>query len=304
MRVIFSAKTVLVFLLCWVLAVVTIGPLLLIVFGFSDLIISPFLYDDSVDIQNMTVRQMMDYIRSTNSSSCQLERDFGGDVNGKKSVCLDPLIGPEPGKCLVYSFGVNHEWKFDEAMADYGCQVYAFDPMIKQSYNRTNRIHVSNLALSFKSGISVQNWTVVPLTRIYHSLIPFHGMMPISYLKIDIEDFDVRILSNIIQTGMMKHVRQLALEVHVEPEGTIENLRDMVEVLQVKPNVTICLAEMFLNYHEFVIQAFEEIGMVRFGSNGIPTSKDWYEPLQTEGILDYEITWYTRFDWKNIVDFD
>lgn len=181
----------------------------------------------------MTHEELVDYIRFTNASNCKLERDFGGNVDGNKSVCLDPKIRPEPGNCFVYSFGVHHEWTLDEEMAKYGCQVYAFDPMIKQSHNRSDRIHVYNYGLSYKSEISVQNWTVFPLNKIYMMLQPAHGRVPISYLRFDLEDFDLRVLSNIIRTGGLLDIRQLSLEVHIEPEGTLDQLRDTVEILRV-----------------------------------------------------------------------
>jgi hypothetical protein len=65
-------------------------------------------------------------------------------------------------------------------------------------------------------------------------MVPVHGRMPISYLKYDMEDGNLRVVPDIVQTSMLANVRQLALEVHIEPEGKIEDFRDMVEVLQVK----------------------------------------------------------------------
>ncbi|KAK4014891.1 methyltransferase-like protein 24 [Daphnia magna] len=226
---------------------------------------------NGIDVATMKHHEMLQYIQWTNNaSSCKLERDFGGNVDGRKSVCLDPQVGLEPENCLVYSFGVNHEWTFDEEMARYGCQVYAFDPMAGLSYNRSDKIHVYNYGLSFKTEISVQNWTVMPLKKLYKMLEPVHGRIPISYLKYDLEDGNLRVVPDIVQTGMLANIRQLALEVHIEPEGTIEDFRDMVEVLQ----------------------AMEELGMVRFASNGIPSSQDWLQPLGYEGYLDYDISWY------------
>ena len=42
----------------------------------------------------------------------------------------------------------------------------------------------------------------------------------------------------------------------------------------------------------YIMQAIEELGMVRFASNGIPSSHDWFQPLEYEGYLDYDIVWY------------
>ena len=47
-------------------------------------------------------------------------------------LCLDQLqAGPEAGlqSCLVYSFGIDNSWGYDDMMASqYGCEVHSFDP--------------------------------------------------------------------------------------------------------------------------------------------------------------------------------
>lgn len=88
---------------------------------------------------SLTAVQLFDYFLWPNRSSCKLIHDFGGLMldakngtirafDGQKAVCLDKDVAPRPGKCLVYSFGINFEWSFDEEMESYGCHVYSFDP--------------------------------------------------------------------------------------------------------------------------------------------------------------------------------
>ncbi|XP_037799900.1 uncharacterized protein LOC119594898 [Penaeus monodon] len=48
--------------------------------------------------------------------------------DGDKWVCTDEGVGPPSRGCLVYSFGINYEWSFDDAMAERGCKVYTLDP--------------------------------------------------------------------------------------------------------------------------------------------------------------------------------
>lgn len=75
--------------------------------------------------------------RMTNRSACRVFYEFGGVVinnsdsrykDGQKSVCLDQGLGPAINNCLVYSFGIDNEWSFDDDMAQLGCDVYSFDP--------------------------------------------------------------------------------------------------------------------------------------------------------------------------------
>jgi hypothetical protein len=78
----------------------------------------------------------LDSSRMTNRSACRIFYEFGGVVinnsdrykDGQKSVCLDQGLGPAINNCLVYSFGIDNEWSFDDDMAKLGCNVYSFDP--------------------------------------------------------------------------------------------------------------------------------------------------------------------------------
>lgn len=76
-------------------------------------------------------------------SACRVYYEFGGVLNrkpsmifldGQKSVCVDEGVRPDPDDCLVYSFGNNGEWSFDDQMEVYGCQVHTFDPSVWYYY--------------------------------------------------------------------------------------------------------------------------------------------------------------------------
>ena len=69
------------------------------------------------------IENVYKYFHWSNQTACQLSIDFGFKLvnydqivasDGHKSVCLDPLIAPIFGQCLIYSFGINNEWTFDE----------------------------------------------------------------------------------------------------------------------------------------------------------------------------------------------
>lgn len=96
-------------------------------------------YTTSDGMNSWSVSEMMDFLgssRMTNRSACKVFYEFGGVVlnatdrykDGQKSVCLDEGLKPAINDCLVYSFGIDNEWSFDDDMAKLGCNVYSFDP--------------------------------------------------------------------------------------------------------------------------------------------------------------------------------
>lgn len=89
--------------------------------------------------ETLNLSQIIDYVEWTNSSSCRLTHDFGGHIHdigmdGQKAVCMDPEVRPTSGHCLVYSFGISHEWSFDEAMEKLGCEVILLYKLLIESF--------------------------------------------------------------------------------------------------------------------------------------------------------------------------
>jgi hypothetical protein len=72
-------------------------------------------------------------------SVCTVGKFFGGQwlsscggFDGNKYVCLDHFYKDvKNGNCLIYSFGIAGDWTFEEAMAELGCTIRAFDPTIE-----------------------------------------------------------------------------------------------------------------------------------------------------------------------------
>ena len=45
-------------------------------------------------------------------------------VDGAKQICMDGLYwAVKEHTCLVYSFGLAHDWKFEELISSLGCKV-------------------------------------------------------------------------------------------------------------------------------------------------------------------------------------
>ncbi|XP_076812207.1 uncharacterized protein LOC143459115 [Clavelina lepadiformis] len=73
--------------------------------------------------------------------------------DGAYDLCVEKQFWPQggdKGKCLVYSFGINNDFSFDDEMAKLGCEVHSFDPSMTLADNS-----VTNTGVIFhKIGIS------------------------------------------------------------------------------------------------------------------------------------------------------
>lgn len=195
--------------------------------------------------ERMSAKEMFRYLHWTNSSSCLFAVDFGFNVvignpiaapDGHKAVCLDQFISPEFDNCLVYSFGINNQWSFDEAMAQYGCQVYAFDPsMSADDYDRSRYIHFYRLGLAGNNDLnpSSSGWNISTASSIYKMLRHRHGDKVIDVFKMDVEFAEWEVIPQMLRSGFLADkVKQLAVEIHFKEDDPLEAFRSRIRVLQ------------------------------------------------------------------------
>ena len=187
-------------------------------------------YWKAINVETMTPEQIIEYFKWSNWTACEYRHYFGGQmqlwdptgIDGQYPVCLDPavrLISSKEKRCIVYSFGINYDWSFDEAMEKYGCEVFAFDPsMNKTDYDHSQHIHFYQIGLG-DNDIDDNNvpdvWKFKTLDSIYRMLVPRHGETIIDYLKIDIEYDEWEVLKQILKSEMLKNVKQLTIEFHL-----------------------------------------------------------------------------------------
>ena len=136
-------------------------------------------------------------------------------IDGDKEVCLDKEFNIDPRRCIVYSFGIRNEWSFDDSMAWYGCNVYAFDPtMNKQTHKRGNKISFYNIGISNTDGFITirqqKNCKVMRFISIMEQLLGHdNNNVMIDYLKMDVEGAEVPFLEDVLKNT--PHVLQVSL---------------------------------------------------------------------------------------------
>jgi hypothetical protein len=83
----------------------------------------------------------------------------------KRNFCTGDLreASKRPGGCLVYSVGINGVWKWEQALAaEFGCEVYTFDPTV------THRTNVSKKVYFYKLGLKV-TFVLCPLSQLAYT---------------------------------------------------------------------------------------------------------------------------------------
>ncbi|XP_045124419.1 uncharacterized protein LOC123512226 [Portunus trituberculatus] len=190
------------------------------------------------------------------SITCSCEKKLCG-VDGAKMVCLDPDVMPPPRHCHAFNFGIGYEFSFDEALVNYGCRVFAFDPTNNNVTNRVYQVntlglaapprppslrrafHALNLGLGPKDHTLLLNLTEdgrqyranVAAFLTYKSVLRILDTPRVDIIKIDIEGVEWQILQEILSAPnaaeVLRNVRQILMEVHfdfLKPGANAEEL--------------------------------------------------------------------------------
>ena len=143
---------------------------------------------------------------------------FGGNfldyckfTDGGKVVCMDDLLEYiRQNKCLIFSFGIDADWTFEDIMDKLGCVVHAFDPTVVYPIARGKHITFAKLGVSAKPDMDKKLDTL-------SSILQKHNYQDskIPYFKIDIEKAELEGLPAWLVSGALNNVQQIATEIHL-----------------------------------------------------------------------------------------
>jgi len=167
------------------------------------------------------------------TSSCKRMIKFGGIaggvgclVDGDKFACLDPPLQLGKTKeCLVYSFGINYDWSFDEAAEMFGCEVHSFDPSIDYPEgSRSPGITFHHIGIGRNNHTNVYGWKIYTLDQIVQML--GHENRTIHYMKMDAEGGEFDMLAQQLLDGngdfVLDRVEQIGFEIHYRLDPRLE----------------------------------------------------------------------------------
>ncbi|XP_050716952.1 uncharacterized protein LOC126998845 [Eriocheir sinensis] len=162
-------------------------------------------------------------------TTCSDMRQFGGKspapADGMKLVCMDSRFNIKPGNCLVFSFGVNNEWSFEDEFDKFGCKVYAYDPtMGKKDHQRSPNVRffatgIGNYQGTKKVGMG-KSWSDQKVDR-FENLVRAVGEEghEIDYVKLDVELSEIDFMQDMLFNSphVLTKIKQIAMEVHDGP---------------------------------------------------------------------------------------
>ncbi|XP_045136136.1 uncharacterized protein LOC123519048 isoform X3 [Portunus trituberculatus] len=171
------------------------------------------------------IKQYKKYLHNT-EVTCSNMTQFGGKPpaphDGKKFVCLDERFNFKPGNCLVFSFGINNEWSFEDDFEKFGCKVYAYDPtMGKEDHQHSPNVKfyatgIANYQGTKKIGMG-NNWAMRKVDR-FENLVLQAGEdgREIDYVKLDVELSEIDFLQDMLFNSphVLARIKQIAMEVH------------------------------------------------------------------------------------------
>jgi predicted small secreted protein len=155
-------------------------------------------------------------------------------IDGAWFICLDESFKLNKNNCLVYSFGINNDYTFDQVIRyEYECNIYSFDPFIEadvfkakrnelKAY-KTNKLEMDKKWIFYRLGISteIKNENeiggMLSLNLILNKLTKQNNKI-IDIMKIDIEGGEIEIIKKLDMNYACKYIKQFVFETHFNYE--------------------------------------------------------------------------------------
>ena len=177
---------------------------------------------------------------------------------------------------LVYSFGPHQRFDFEELMNDYGCRIFIFNPYISIEPGDESLIF-GQFGIAAVDSDPTSQIKFKTLQSTYDMYKSNHSGKHIDYLKFETKGSSWDVLSQIVDSGMLKHVRQLSIQIHFKETESIQEQRNKIKILK----------------------SIEDYGMVRFSSRPSYSSATYFPNLGVKGYLLYDLTWYNPLNCFN-----
>ncbi|KAL5022769.1 hypothetical protein ScPMuIL_001924 [Solemya velum] len=144
---------------------------------------------------------------------CKHQVRIGNSGDGGWDVCDDKAYKPKK-PCLVYSFGINRDYSFDDGIVErYGCEVHSFDPtMYTREHKLAPNVWFHPIGLAGRNGKMDKMGPIRTLGSIRKLLNHTHKAIDI--LKIDIEGMEWESFREMTKSDVLSDIRQLAIEFH------------------------------------------------------------------------------------------
>jgi len=147
--------------------------------------------------------------------ACEKSIRLGNVGDGGWDMCIAGPYHPKQ-PCLVYSFGINNDFSFDDAVGNtFGCTVRSFDPSMKtKDHQRNAHVWFYQIGIGGKDALASNGWQIKTLSSV---VAQFNDSKKIiDYLKMDVEESEYASLDEMLSSGILSQVKQLALELHIE----------------------------------------------------------------------------------------
>ena len=141
------------------------------------------------------------------SSACHV-KDYGTGWGSHRLCAL------EPAPCSFWSFGVSHDWTFDQNLVDDGCTGMAFDPSVSLNSQLAAGLIFSQIAANmFTSAEKENGWIYAGVPQMMDAFQAHH----LDVLKLDCEGCEFAVSGDILKAGfnIFRTIDQVVVELHL-----------------------------------------------------------------------------------------